>query len=150
MKFNFTLLNSSHYLLLSNWLSSPHVSTWWGNPLSLEEVKKKYDDVLKNKVSIPYIAFYDNKPIAFIQLYFAQKVGGGWWTNVPKDTIGIDQFIGDQEYLGLGLGKQLIQEFLTFIEGQYGQRNIIVDPRPDNKIEIKCYEAVGFKYSITK
>jgi ribosomal protein S18 acetylase RimI-like enzyme len=66
------------------------------------------------------------------------------------NQIGIDQFIGDENYLDKGIGEKTIKMFIKLIKQQNKPKAIVLDPSPDNKRAIRCYEKVGFKHYETK
>ena len=77
-----------------------------------------------------------------------EKTGGQWVPHdLPETTVGIDQFIGDPNYLGKGYGLLMIKEFISYLTKVLEPRTttIILDPKPTNIVAIKCYEKVGFK-----
>jgi RimJ/RimL family protein N-acetyltransferase len=120
------------------WLSKEHIKQWWDDDDdTYEKVALHYgqdsDDVKR------YILFEVQesveKPIGYFQYYFA-----------PGNLVGIDQFIGEKDYLDKGIGEKTIKMFIELIEKSHKPDAIILDPSPDNKRAIKCYEKVGFKH----
>ncbi len=79
------------------------------------------------------------KPIGYFQYYF-DEIG----------SIGIDQFIGEEDYLNRGVGERAIKMFVEMITRQYRPARIILDPSPENKRAVRCYEKVGFKHYQTR
>src|SRR5665213_2255442 len=104
MKFTFKPLATSDLDLLCRWFEKPHVLEWWGDRFTPEEIKDKYGKRIGDDVVCPYIAYLDDKPIAFIQYYWASKIGDGWWLNEDDYTVGLDQFIGEEDCINKGLG----------------------------------------------
>jgi RimJ/RimL family protein N-acetyltransferase len=78
-------------------------------------------------------------PIGYFQYYI-----------VSKEVIGIDQFIGEVDHINQGIGTAAIRLFLERIVAKHEPREIIIDPHPENKRAIKCYEKVGFVYYTTE
>ena len=67
-------------------------------------------------------------------------------SELPSSTVGTDQFIGDLDYIGKGVGTRMIKEFITYLSTiEPKVTTIIVDPEPENRAAIRCYEKVGFK-----
>lgn len=77
-KFIFKPLSSSDLNLLCRWFDKPHVLEWWSDRFTPEEIKEKYWKRIGDSVVCPYIAYLKDKPIGFIQYYWASKVGDGW------------------------------------------------------------------------
>ena len=150
-KITFKNLTEADMPLMHKWLNAPHVRQWW-------EVDGKrnpdYEGVIKNYIpcilgSDPtkcYIAIYNKMPIAFIQSgrlkdnqQYQEAVGLG------GDIVGIDIFIGEEEYLHKGLGSLIIKAFLKNIVFKVYDVDVCsIDPEPENKIAIRAYEKAGF------
>ncbi len=146
-RFTFMPLKNSDLELLCDWLEKPHVLEWWNDHLTREEIKEKYGKRIGDDVVCPYIAYLNNKPIGFIQYYYANKVGDGWWPNEVGGTVGIDQFIGEADFINRGYGTHMIEQFLVKLFSDPAIKKIITDPDKNNRRAIRCYEKVGFCFS---
>ncbi|MCB0413678.1 MAG: GNAT family N-acetyltransferase [Bdellovibrionales bacterium] len=144
-KYKFIPLTESKLYLLEKWLKEPHVKEFWDDGESWEESYEKYILKTSSDVVKQFLVYFQEKPIGYIQFYWASKVGDGWWEGYPSDVLGIDQYIGDSEYLGKGHGTNLIKEFIIYLKSNYNVSKIITDPSPNNPRAIRCYEKVGFK-----
>ncbi|HHT0594763.1 TPA: GNAT family N-acetyltransferase [Legionella anisa] len=130
--------------LLCEWFKKPHVLEWWNDHLTPEQIKEKYGMRLDDDVVCPYIAYMNNTPIAFIQYYWASKVGEGWWPNEDANTVGLDQFIGEEHYINKGIGTLMIKEFIEFLFQNPRIKKIITEADPNNLRAKRCYEKAGF------
>ncbi|KTD11053.1 acetyltransferase [Legionella gratiana] len=145
-QFVFKPLKNSDLNLLCQWFAKPHVREWWGDALKPDEIEEKYGKRIGDTVVCPFIAYLGRIPIAFIQFYWANKVGEGWWPDEDKNTVGIDQFIGEEDWLNRGYGTLLIQQFIRFLCQQYPEiKKIITEVDPNNLRAKRCYEKVGFQ-----
>lgn len=144
-KFTFKPLSSPDLNLLCQWLEKPHVLEWWNDNLKSEEIKEKYGKRIGDNVVCPYIAYLNDKPIGFIQYYWASKIGDGWWPNEDENTVGLDQFIGEEDYINKGFGTLMIKEFIQFLFQNPLIKKIITEADPDNFRAKRCYEKVGFR-----
>jgi RimJ/RimL family protein N-acetyltransferase len=142
--FAFQPLTSSELNLLCIWLTKPHVLEWWNDNLTSEEIKEKYGKRIGDNVVCPYIAYLNNQPIAFIQYYWANKVGDGWWPNEDEHTVGLDQFIGEESYINKGYGTLILKEFVQFLFQNPFIKKIITEADPNNLRARHCYEKAGF------
>lgn len=128
----FMRLSPGNFPLILEWLAEPHVKEWWNDgDDTLEKVTAHYgaqDNTQR------FMLLDDEKPIGYFQYYF------------DGDAIGIDQFIGDKNYLNRGVGKQAIEIFISMIAEKHRPPYIFLDPSPDNKRAVRCYEKVGFKH----
>lgn len=124
------------------WLSKSHVKEWWDDSEdTLEKVSSHYGETDTEAERFVLIEKTDGveKPIGYFQYYFAD---GG--------EIGIDQFIGEEDYLNRGVGEQAIKRFVKLVINRHNPPRIILDPSPENERAIRCYEKVGFRFYETR
>jgi RimJ/RimL family protein N-acetyltransferase len=142
MMLKFRPLTPGDFPLLLEWLAKEHVKEWWNDgDDTLEKVASHYAEEEEGLGRFMLIASDENleKPIGYFQHY-----------TVPGGSMGIDQFIGEEDYLNRGIGTLAIQMFVEMLVRAYQPNAIILDPSPENKRAIKCYEKVGFSYCETK
>ena len=140
--FKFRKIAAADFPLMLKWLSRDHVKEWWDDADdTLEKVARHYGNEDKEVERFILVETNENteKPIGYFQYYF-----------VDEDSIGIDQFIGEENYLNRGIGEKTIKLFIELIMQNYLPKTIILDPSPENKRAIKCYEKVGFRYYETQ
>lgn len=141
MTFKFRPLTTEDFPLMLEWLSKEHVKEWWDDgDDTLEKVAHHYgkkDDVAR--FILVEVEEYHEKPIGYFQYYF-----------VPDGSIGIDQFIGEADYINKGIGERVIKMFVDMIVREHHPTNLILDPSPENKRAIRCYEKVSFKHYETR
>ncbi len=131
--------------LLVNWLNKPHVKAWWDDNLTAEQIREKYRGRMGDQTTYGFIIYFNEKPLGFIQYYYANRVGEGWWPEEVEGTVGIDQYIGEEAYINRGYGSLIIKTFVTKLLDHPRIKKIIVDVDPNNLRAIRCYEKVGFK-----
>jgi aminoglycoside 6'-N-acetyltransferase len=138
----FRPLTADDFTLLLEWLSREHVKQWWDDgDDTLEKVVRNYGEQEELLERFILVGSYESgeKPIGYFQYYLN-----------PDGSIGIDQFIGEEEYINRGVGTQAIQMFVEMIKRERKPSSIILDPSPENKRAIRCYEKAGFKHYETK
>ena len=79
-----------------------------------------------------------------------RSIGYFQYYAVSKTIIGIDQYIGEADRINKGVGTAAIRLFLEMIITRQEPQQIIIDPHPENKRAIRCYEKVGFVYYATE
>jgi RimJ/RimL family protein N-acetyltransferase len=136
--FEFRLMTSNDFPQMFEWLSKEHIKQWWDDGEdTLEKVELHYGE--KNDEAERFFLIEINngfeKPIGYFQYYFASD-----------NEIGIDQFIGDENYLDKGVGEKTIKMFIELIMRRHKPKAIVLDPSPHNKRAIRCYEKVGFRF----
>jgi len=141
----FEPLSEADFPLLHKWLNSPHVADRWDGAKSLEEVHSKYQDKISSDWQQAFIVSKNSSRFGYIQSYRSSHAGENWWPNEPETTVGIDQFIGDAQSLGKGLGTAMVKEFSDWLLQQLNTAKVITDPSPSNTRAVACYRKAGFK-----
>lgn len=138
----FRPLGADDFPLLLEWLSKEHVKEWWNDgDDTLEKVVRNYGEEETSLERFILVGSFDSgeKPIGYFQYYL-----------IPDGSIGIDQFIGEEECIDRGVGTNAIEMFCEMIMREREPTSIILDPSPENKRAIRCYEKAGFKHYETK
>lgn len=146
-----TIVHENVVPILRSWFDQPHVAEWWPVP-NPDEYFGNFLKRIRSNNTVALLVLYQQKPIGYLQYYFIDRLtdkSGAWLPPLPKHTIGIDQFIGNPEYLGKGHGAAFIAAFLLDYLPVYEPQvtTVILDPDPKNLRAIRCYEKVGF-YSV--
>jgi RimJ/RimL family protein N-acetyltransferase len=139
---SFRPLRVTDFPLLLTWLSTDHVKQWWNDR----------DDTLE-KIALHYGA--EEPEIArFILIEWNEMgerlLGYFQYHIVSQEIIGIDQFIGEADCINKGIGTAAIKLFLEMIVTRHNPQQVIIDPHPENRRAIRCYEKVGFLYYATE
>jgi aminoglycoside 6'-N-acetyltransferase len=139
-RYRFRPLTEKDLPLLAAWLARPHVARWWDDPDELQHIVGHIDSISVE----PFIIELNGRPIGYIQSYDPHLEDDHPYQDQPTGTLGIDQFIGEPELVGLGHGSRLIAEFVEQLFEE-GVPRVIIDPDPDNSVAIRCYEKAGFR-----
>ena len=148
-RLSFRPLRSSDLPLLHRWLNAPHVARWWyGDDTSWHGVQREYTLYIEGREPVePYLILHDDKPIGYIQTYlishdeeYARLVG-------VEHSAGVDMFIGEEEYLYMGLGREILQRFLDEVVFREERVKVcVIGPEPENVAAIRDYEKTGFRF----
>jgi len=145
--FTFTKLTQSDWPLMLKWFKEPHVEEWWPTP-EKDELMEYFLEKIRSKSTFGFIVFLNTTPIGYIQYYYLDRTkneAGALWPALPDTTVGIDQFIGDPQYLHKGHGTAFIKQFIVELHTiEPDITSIVLDTNPENKAALKCYEKVGF------
>ncbi|KTD03474.1 GNAT family N-acetyltransferase [Fluoribacter gormanii] len=153
--FVFKALNESDLILLYHWFQEPTIKQWYarGQSWSFDDIKQKYLPRILGKDNVPsFIIYIDALPLGFIQYYCLNDYlpEGIWHKNHrmfqdyhSNKIAGIDLFIAPSNQRGKGLGKQILDLFITELPNSICA--ILVDPEIHNHQAIRCYEKAGFK-----
>lgn len=141
----------SDFTMVERRLNQPRISKWYA-PID------EWLDELKNRDSEfswlhHMIVMVDEKPIGFCQYYdcfdsrdYETWVGRDF--DAPNQVYSIDYLIGDEKYVGKGLGKNLIAT-LTELVFSKGATEIIVSPDDENRQSNAVLLANGYVKSET-
>lgn len=145
-QFTFKPVTKSDRPQLLEWFKKPHVDQWWPVPAEQEDFFRSFLERIRPGIKKPYLVLCDDKPIGYIQSYSINNSTHSWLPSVRQNEImiGIDQFIGEEDYLYKGFGPGFIKTFIDDVLAQEHYTKIIVDPEPQNTAAIRCYEKVGF------
>ncbi|MCK5761738.1 MAG: GNAT family N-acetyltransferase [Candidatus Izimaplasma sp.] len=131
------------------WLNTPHVKQFWdqNENFSFQKISNKYSKkIIEGKVGI-YIFSIDNIDIGFIQAYFLDDLASFMIQGTAK---GIDLYIGDENYIYKGYGKDIIRQFIqNYIFCDSSVDYVVIDPEVKNTNAIKAYKKAGFEHANT-
>lgn len=147
MKLSLRPLSKDDFHLLVNWINAPHVVPWWDGPADINWVSEHYSCRLaEDAPTRVYVAVLADKPIGFVKLYrFADYPDWDKLFSI-KNAAGIDYLIGEFEFLGKGLGTQMIKLIIPIIFNRYPDVNIIIAaPKRDNRASCRSLEKATFK-----
>ena len=144
---SFRALARSDFPLLQQWLSEPHIDTWWHEPLDLPRLEQKYGPRIDGtEPTHVFIIERADRPIGWIQWYR--------WSDYPEhaaqleaepEAAGIDLSIGEPSSIGKGLGSKAIPEFvLNVVSAASGITAVVTDPEEQNGRSCGAFEKAGF------
>jgi len=128
-------------LMLSAWLEHPHVAEWWGDD---GDKLAEMGAAMADPSTEAFVIELDGRPMGYIQCYDPHLEEDHPYRDQPEGTLGLDQFIGEPEMVGIGHGSRLIAAFAERLFAR-GATRIIIDPDPSNARAIRAYEKAGFK-----
>lgn len=131
-RFRFKLAEASQKQLIQTWIAQEHIAKWLhskGLANTLEDLEKFFQGSSWAK---HWIAYDAKTPFAY--LLTSEK---------GADAITLDLFICDLNYLGKGIGVQLIHEFVL---SQFSnKKEVLIDPEETNLRAIHVYTKAGFE-----
>lgn len=131
---HFRSLCSDDFPILLDWLKRPHVKEWWDDG----------DDTI-DKVAAHYSSDTDNTKRFIVELD-GEDAGYFQYHRFDSKHIGADQFLANGDQLSKGVGTKCLLEFIDMVAEIESPEIISVDPHPENKRAIRCYEKCGFVY----
>ena len=144
-RFHFKPVDRAHQSLVHHWLKQPHVAKWFYGQ-GLQNTLNHLDDFLNGSSSGQYwLGFDQNRPFAFLITSSVEKPKDKLtkWCSPEGVAITLDLLIGETDYLGKGLSRIVIQEFLL---SQFPNVvEVLIDPEATNSHAIHIYKKVGFE-----
>lgn len=147
-QYSFSPLEEQDFQILFEWQQQPHVAWWWQTGTDWPNFVEKYKQHIESDYIFPFIINLDNKPIGYIQYYYIDQLQPeGWHKNFAnlEMVVGIDVFIGEQDYMAKGHGTASMKSFIKTLFEKPEIETVIVDPRPENIHAVHCFEKLGFK-----
>ena len=148
-KISLRLLTEQDKNLLLKWLTDERVLNFWEGKSAVFDLNRIEEDYYAEEdvEIIRAIIEYDGKSIGYVHMYKLNEelLNEYEYPSTNKVVYGIDQFIGESEYWGKGIGTDFMRLVLQYLTKEKGAEIIILDPHADNPRAIRCYEKVGFK-----
>lgn len=137
-----TALRIEDLPIIARWLKLPHVARWWGDP---EEGLTRIAAHLVEPHVASFLAREGSRPIGYLHVYHANP--DPFWAGhtLPRETFGLDLFLGETDVIGRGMGTRLIRLALRRLLSLPETARVQIDPAPDNAAAIRAYEKAGFR-----
>ncbi len=141
-------LSREHKDVLRKWLNDPRVLEFYegrDRPHSEQMIEEVFfgDDV---DGGTRCIVQYGGKPIGYLQFYSLPEDEGMALGFATDDQIyGLDQFIGEPDLWGRGIGTELVAAVADYLERDLGAKHLVMDPHVENPRAVRCYEKCGFR-----
>lgn len=125
---------------LTAWSAEPHVRHRWGTETAADEIVAH----IGHATVMPYLIVDAGKPVGYLQTYHANP--DEFWAghDLPRETYGLDLFIGPAALLGRGIGSRAIRLAVRHLASLPDAARIHIDPSPDNAVAIHVYAKAGF------
>lgn len=127
---------------IRGWLEQPHVRRVWSSP---DEGMASIVVHMADALVAPYLIVESGRPVGYLQIYHANP--DAFWAarNLPRETYGLDLFIGPPELIGRGLGTRVVRLAVGHLSALPDAARLHIDPAPDNAAAIRVYEKAGFR-----
>lgn len=141
-------LMASDAPLLLRWLTDPRVLEYWEGPHTVFTPARIQEDFYEDSdPTSRCVVQYHGRDVGYLQFYPLDAEGFAEYQYPYSQSVvfGIDQFIGEPELWGKGIGRQFVQLICQYLHTQAGAQAVVLDPHADNERAIRCYEACGFR-----
>lgn len=137
-RFTYKLAEESDKPMIREWIVQKHIGEWLhgdGLKNTLEDLKSFPDSESWGK---HWIAYDREIPFAYLITSTLESDNPG-----DPETITLDLFICNLEYIGKGLSVQMIHEFLL---SQFSHADVVlIDPEKTNTRAVHVYKKAGFE-----
>lgn len=132
---------------LVRWLQDPSVLKYYegrDNPHSLQMVDEHF--YKRDRHVAACIFEWEETELGYIQFYPLDEEERKKYGYDPGISVyGTDQFIGEPEFWGKGIGKLLVQSMINYLIIEKGADLVVMDPQTWNERAIACYESCGMQ-----
>ncbi len=127
--------------LLRRWFAEAHIARVWSPP---DEAVAEIASHLSREHVAPYLIVEAGRPVGYLHLYHANP--DGFWAahDLPRETYGLDLFIGPPDLIGRGLGSRAIRLAVRHLSSLPDAARLHIDPSPDNTAAIHVNGKAGF------
>lgn len=144
------LLNDNDIPLIEIWLNKDHVKRWYEIPhlgITIDDWLYEIKEYKGEFQWITYlIAMWKNRPIGLCLYYKCVDSSDEAFGTLPLiGSYGIDYLIGEETYLGKGLGKEIITLLVNKIFSLQDAQRVTADIGKNNKASEKTLLSCGFK-----
>ena len=134
--------------LIEKWLNKDHVKKWYEIP-HMGVTLNDWMIEIKNRNCefnwlYHFIVMHDGKSIGLCQYYKCIDSDEEYGNLVVEGAYGIDYFIGEESYLGKGVGKQMIMALMDKIFSLPDALRITADIDKKNKAPEGVLSSCGF------
>jgi aminoglycoside 6'-N-acetyltransferase len=140
------------FLLLSDWLSRPHVHRYWHHDFSAEGVARDFGPGTRGEeAGEDLLVSVDGRPAALVQRSRIADYAEDFQelnaiVDVPPGAVTIDYFIADPSHTGRGLGSAIIRAVVADTWSSYPQCPAIIVPVVSGNIASwRALEKAGFR-----
>lgn len=146
----FRPLTRADFEMLSRWLSSEHVASWWRDPSDLASIEADYGPTIDGTDPTEvFVVERHGESIGLIQRFLAAdnpQYGRALEpSGAPAESAGIDYLIGTEHLLGMGIGTEMIEHFCEATFDRYpGSPAISVAVQQANRRSWRALEKAGF------
>ena len=135
--------------IMHKWMNDERVLEWYegrDKPFTEEMILEEFYESWEDEI-VRVIIAVDNKPIGYGQVYrvYNEVYKAYEYEDKNEVVFGMDQFIGEPDYWGKGIGTKYIKMIFNYLMNEKNADAIITDPRVVNERAIRSYEKAGFK-----
>lgn len=141
-------LNDNDVSLVESWLNRQHVKRWYEIPLLGVTINDWMHEIEERGREFKWlthlILMSQGRPIGLCQYYKCEDSDEDFGNLPIAGTYGIDYLIGEEPYIGKGMGKGMIALLVDRIFSFPDALRVTADIDKDNKASEKALSTCGF------
>ncbi|CAK7051693.1 GNAT family N-acetyltransferase [uncultured Phascolarctobacterium sp.] len=141
-------LNDNDIPLVEAWLNKEHVKRWYEIPHMQVTIADWMYEIGERNGEFKWLNYFvvqwQGQPIGLCQYYKCADSDEDFGTLPLANAYGIDYLIGEEAYLGQGLGKGMVSLLVDKIFTLPGAQLVTADIDKNNKASAKTLLACGF------
>lgn len=129
-----------HLPQLRVWVALPHVTRWWGDP------GEALAAICQHAPTAHALIAVDARPVGYLcwQSLLPEELAAAGLSDLPTDLIDVDILIGEEEFLGRGIGPQALTLLLDRLRAA-GWKSVGIAAATANPRARRAYEKAGFR-----
>lgn len=133
-------------LTFNGWMNDPRVAAFWEESGDLEYHRRFLSERLADPRVIPVIAFYDEVPFAYFEVYWAKEDRIAPHCHASDFDRGFHLLIGNEAFRGRS---SICAWFPSLVHFMFlddcRTRRLVAEPRADNQSLLRCSDGLGFE-----
>lgn len=124
------------------WLQRPHVARWWGDP------QQQLEDCLSRPADGGHaLILAGGTPVGYLrwQRPSRKELDAAGLSEIPRDAVDIDIMIGEQQYIGHGIGPRALTLLVEQLSQSGGFSLAVLATSVKNRAAIRAYQKAGFR-----
>ena len=127
---------------MARWDKAPHLNGLFGSDEGYDWQAEISADVTWQQI---YIATANGEPVGVIIVLDPSCDPTGYWGDLGPNVRAIDLWIGEPDWLGKGVGTQMMRKAIDMYRANEGVTTFYVDPLISNERAHRFYERLGFR-----
>ena len=150
MNITFRQVEVDDLKLIRHWIKTNIFVKEWYYKNKIPNLKTLENKMIRRRQKSNFMSFlvwFDEVPVGYIQCYDVE--GWGAWSNKVKiydDTVSLDYFIGDINFIHRGFGSQMICSFIESILKNSKYKFVMISPNINNTASRRCCEKSGLEF----
>ncbi|MBE0457043.1 GNAT family N-acetyltransferase [Pseudoalteromonas prydzensis] len=142
----FKLISKNDLDMFCRWMRDPRVEKFWQQAWSEEKQWRYLTSRLEDNFTLPLIVYFDNKPFAYVEVYWSELDSISQYYQHKAADRGIHLLVGEQSSRGPENFRAWMCSLSHLIYSGHEQTSrIVLEPRHDNTRLLSRINEVGYQ-----